>query len=150
VPPFLDQCVLATQAVPRSGGTVDLLGASWDTIPAGTVPVQQNGFALLLSVLLEPAEAKAPHVIDVAIISEAGERLSGVTLNLDPVADEALAALGADEYARMETVLGASGIEYPDYGRYKLTISWDGEELRRPMFFKVVPAPPGESPETND
>lgn len=150
MPPFLDQCVLANEAVPNPGGTVDLFGASWDTIPAAAVPVQQQSFVLLLSMLLEPDEARREHVIDVAVVTEHGERLSGLTINVGPVAEAALAALDPGQSARIETVVGARGISYPAYGYYEVVINWDDQELRRPMRFRVVPPPADESPEASD
>jgi hypothetical protein len=129
---------------------VDLVGASWDTIPAAAVPIQQDSFALLLSILLEPDEARAPHRIDVTVTRQSGEQLGGMTVAVAPISDERLAALDPGEPARVETVVGARGMVYPDYGRYEITIDWDGEPLREPMRFRVTPIPPDESPEASD
>jgi hypothetical protein len=138
VPPFLDQIVLATGAVPREGSTWDLIGASWDTIPAATVPVAAQ-FALLVSVLLTPEEARSGHALEVQLIAPDGTRAGGIPAN---VAAADPATLEGDEPVRAEVVLVARGVVFPEFGKYELRVLWDGEPLRDPLRVSVAEAPP--------
>lgn len=128
--PFIDQCVLAGSVVRRPGGSFDVFLATWDTILAQTVPIEHE-LAVLLSLLLDSSEAAADHEVRLEGYAPSGEALgyvSGTVAAFSTPADE----------NRAEFILGGRNILLPEFGRYRLEILWDGERLRRPLFFDVV------------
>lgn len=140
MPPILDQIVLANRAVAQPGGTLDLYGASWDTLETPAVPIQQEQFALFLSLLLTPEEARTEHQIRVGITAPSGTGIGYMVATVTAGAEPAIEAMGDDELGRAETVLEARGVVYPEFGTYELSILWDGTPLREPMRINVVEA----------
>jgi hypothetical protein len=137
--PILDQFVIADSITTHPSGTVDISGASWDVIEAETVPVQQESFALLISLLLTPDEGRQAHQLEVVISAPDGTRLSRMAMAIEAVPEERIAQLPEGDLGRIESVFHASGLVYPDYGRYAIELLWDGEQLRAPMRFRVSP-----------
>jgi hypothetical protein len=135
--PFLDQIVLASSAVPREGNTWDLIGASWDTLPAESLPVQ-TGFALLVSLLLSPEEAARDHEVAVGLTAPDGSSAGGMKATVARMGEQQILA-SADERVRAEMVLVAEGVVFTEHGLYGLSISWDGQPLREPLRIRVVP-----------
>ncbi len=134
--PYLDQFVIASSATPN-GTSWDLEGASWDVIPAASVPVQTS-FALLVSVLLTPEEARSDHTLTVSLRDAAGAAIGGMTTDIRGATEEQLAQSPGLPFARFETVLVAQGVVFPDYGRYELHVLWDDEPMREPMLLHVL------------
>jgi hypothetical protein len=139
--PYVDQIVLANRIVPQPGGTFDVFGASWDHLAAPSVPVQQEGFALLLSVLLRPDEAREGHEVEITISAPDGAQVGRMTAAVGRIPDEQRAAMAGDGRARAEMVFNASGVVFSQFGRYAIEFLWDGEPLREPMMFTVAHEP---------
>jgi hypothetical protein len=141
--PSLDQIVIANSASPGSGGTWDLVGASWDMLTAPTVPIQAD-FVLLVSLLLTGEEASSEHQLALALIAPNGSTVGGMRANVGRATDEQLATLPEGEPIRVETVMGAKGVVFPEHGMYDLNILWDDRPLRQPMKVRIAE---GETPE---
>jgi hypothetical protein len=144
--PVLDQFIIANSVSSNPDGTVDLFGASWDYIETASVPVGGK-FSLLLSVLQTPEEARLEHTLMVEIFAPSGQPLARFSASVPMAPEAALDTLPEGDLARMETVLNASGFNYPEFGRYEIALLWDGEPLRAPMRFRIRQVSDGPSQE---
>ena len=136
--PFLDQFIIASSATPN-GASWDLVGASFDLIEVAAVPVQTN-FALLVSVLQSPEEARDEHRLTVTLRDPNGVAVGGITADMPPATESQVAQRPEIERARSEAVLTARGAVFPSFGRYELHVEWDGVALREPMALYVLHA----------
>lgn len=143
--PELDQFVIADGATPNANGTYDIFGASWDAIIAAELPVEKPTLVLLISVLLTREEAQTAHEMQVEVSAPNGTVMSRVRVGVAAGSGEQPPGIPEGLPFRFETVLTARGLQLAEYGRYPISMTWDGEPLRAPTGISVLPPPPDQT-----
>jgi hypothetical protein len=140
--PELDYLLLADGGTQRPDGKLDIYGAGFDTIFASAVPVRHPQLSIIVRVLLTVHEAENAHRLQLILMSEDGPEIARADAELDPIPAEALEQITVGDRIGIGTILNVPGLIFPSYGRYHLSILWDGSELRQPVRLRLSPMPP--------
>lgn len=141
----IDYAILADGVNLRPDGKLDIYGAAWDTIWAGSVPAQHPRMTLAARVLVSSHEARHSHNLKVVLQDADGAELANAEGELEALTDEQRAAVPAGRKIGLGVVLNFVNVVFPHYGSYQLAILWDGNEPREPLRLFVAEPPSQEA-----
>ncbi len=137
----LDHMVLADVISPRPDGKLDLHGVGWDTVFAASVPATHPRMDVAVRFLLSQQEVETGHTVALALVGEDGQELARLNADVGPVAPEQREQIPAGRKIGIGLVLTLAGVVFPSFGRYHLSVMWDGTEAREPVRLFVAPIP---------
>jgi len=140
-PMELDHMVLADVISPRPDGKLDLHGVGWDTIFAGSVPASHPRMDVAIRFLLSRQEVENAHSVVLALVGEDGEELARINAEVAALTPEQREQIAAGRKIGIGIILTLAGVVFPSYGRYHVSVTWDGTEAREPLRLFVSPIP---------